>query len=182
MKKFNLKKSITAALVITGLSASLAHAVPWCHQGTIVQIADVNWGESSIIANYPGSIPADIPPWVTGNVDMHITFMATHTYASGFAGGGGGFGGYSVPGSGQVKVYAYAPYNYITAPSLYSTAQGVQFKLKKCYTIPPMVAVKELRELELPWSPGGQDNPVSVRPLERLQELDAYWEKTSPRR
>lgn len=174
MKNNSLKKSISMIIIAAGLSSTIAQAVPWCHQGTIVQIADVNWGESSITANYPGVVP----PWVVGNVDMHITFMSTHQYASGFAGGGGGFGGYSVPGSGQVKVYAYAPHNYITAPSLYSTAEGVKFKLKKCYTIPPMTVLHELREVELPWTPGGGDNPISVEPMERVQGLDAYWEQS----
>lgn len=177
MKNKKLKKTIGLMIVAAGLSSTIAQAVPWCHQGTIVQIADVNWGESSIIANYPGSIPGDIPPWVVGNVDMHITFMSTHQYASGFAGGGGGFGGYSVPNSGQVKVYAYAPHNYITAPSLYSTAEGVKFKLKKCYTIPPMTVVHELYEVALPWSPSTPDNPISIKPMERIQGLDAYWEQ-----
>ena len=174
MKNNRLKKTIGMAIIAAGLSSSIAQAVPWCHQGTIVQIADVNWGESSILANYPGVVP----PWVVGNVDMHITFMSTHEYASGFVGGGGGFGGYSVPGSGQVKVYAYAPHNYITAPSLYSTAEGVKFKLKKCYTIPPMTELHELREFVEPWNPGNPDNPISIEPMERLQDLGAYWEQS----
>ena len=74
MKNNRIKKTIGMAIIAAGLSSSIAQAVPWCHQGTIVQIADVNWGESSILANYPGVVP----PWVVGNVDMHITFMADH--------------------------------------------------------------------------------------------------------
>lgn len=177
MKHLHLKHTIGLVLIITAFSTSIANAVPWCHNGTIVQIADVSWGESSIIANYPGSIPGDIPPWVTTDVDHHITFEATHQYASGFAGGGGGFGGYSVPGSGQVKVDVYAPSTYLTAPSWYNTSQGVQFKLRKCYTIPPMTAVKELRHFEGPWTPGGTDNPIGIEPLSRLPELDVYWQQ-----
>lgn len=177
MKNHQLKTTVGMMIIAAGLSSTIAQAVPWCHQGTIVQIADVNWGESSILANYPGVVP----PWVVGNVDMHITFMSTNQYASGFAGGGGGFGGYSVPGSGQVKVYAYAPHNYITAPSLYSTSEGVKFKMKKCYTIPPMTQHHELSEIALPWTPGNPnnpDNPISIEPLEYVQELKAYWEES----
>jgi len=178
MKNNKLKKSINMLIIAAGLSSTLAQAVPWCHRGTIVQIADVTWGESSIVANYPGSIPGDIPPYIVGNVNNHITFMSTNQYASSFAGGGGGFGGYSVPGSGQVKVYAYAPHNYITAPTHYDISEGVKFKLKKCYTIPPMVVVHELREFIGPITPGDPNSPIGVEPLERLYELGAYWEKS----
>ncbi len=178
MKNNTFKKSISLLIVAAGLSSSVAQAVTWCHGGTIVQIADVNWGESSIIANYPGSIPGDIPLWVVGNVNIHITSTSTNQYANGFAGGGGGFGGYSVANSGEVKVEAYAPHNYITAPSLYSTAEGVKFKLKKCYTIPPMTAVRERHEIALPWNPGTPDNPISIKPLEHIQGLNTYWEQS----
>ena len=178
MKKNILKKSIGMIIVAAGLSSTVAQAEQWCNHGTIVQIADVNWGESSILANYPGVVP----PWVVGNVDMHITFMATNEYASGFAGGGGGFGGYSVPGSGQVRVDAYAPHNYITAPSLYSTAQGVKFRIEKCYTIPPMVAVHELFEFEGPVVPGDPNSPIGFEPLERLPEIKEYWKQDQEQR
>lgn len=182
MKNKTFKKTISLILITAGLSSTIAQADIWCKNGTIVQIADVNWGESSIIANYPGSIPADIPAWVfnANIVDMHITDTSTHQYAAGFAGGGGGFGGFSVPGSGQVKVYPYAPHNYITAPSLYSTSEGVKFIIKKCYTIPPMTGHHELRDFPLPWNPISDTpyTPNSIKPMESIEGLAAYWEQS----
>ncbi len=177
MKKIKYKKSIGLLIVAAGMATTIAQAVPWCHKGTIVQIADVHWGESSILANYPGGVPGGLPPVIYGNVDTHITFTSTNQYANSFAGGGGSFGGYSVPGSGQVLVHPYAPHNYTNAPSLYSTSEGVKFKLKKCYTIPPLVEVFELEKFVGPVLPGEPGGPVVFEPLERIEEMRAYWER-----
>jgi len=179
MKK-TFYKTLGQLSVLSMLSINIALAVPWCHLGTKVQIADVSWDEASIVANYPGSIPGDIPPWIVGNTNMHITFMSVMTYANTFAGGGGGFGGYSVPNSGQVRQLPYAPHNYITAPSLYNISQGVSFKLEKCYTIPPMIAVSAL-EMIAP-DPGGDGPTIAVEytPLRGLDQICDYLKIVDP--
>ncbi len=153
------------------LLSTTASAVPWCHRGTIVEIADVNWSQAQILANFSGGIPSGVL-----DPEYYTTYTATHNYAAGFAGGGGGFGGYSVPGSGQVRVTPYAPYTYtnMVGPGHYYTSQGVSFKMEKCYTIPPLTAHLEVRELE----PGDDSGGIIVKPYDGLQEMERYW--TSP--
>lgn len=175
------KKTCSLFLMMSWINVQ---AVPWCHNGTIVQIADVSWNESSIEANYPGTLPDSIPDWVVGNVNMHIAFVSTNHYASTFIGGGGGFGDYTVSNSGDVRVEAYGPHNYITAPSLYHISQGVQFKIKKCYTVPPMTAVKE----RFQFSPdiigpeiidvNGSGGAIKVKALDGLEQIQQYWLKS----
>lgn len=180
MKK--IKKGICSLILI--ISCANTQAIPWCHGGTIVQIADVNWNQSSIEANYPGILPDSIPDWVVGNVNMHITFVSTNNYASTFIGGGGGFGDYSVSDSGDVRVIPYAPHNYITAPSLYNISEGVRFRIQKCYTIPPMTAVTERFHFTTDMiGPGIIDNngsggAIEVRTLNGLEQISEYWSTT----
>ena len=183
-----LKRILHLSLLTSILSANIVSAHQWCHDGTIVQIADVSWNESSIITNYPGLIPDDIPIWVVGNVNMHITYEAVRNYADAFEGGGGGFGGYSVANSGEVKEVAYWPHNYITAPALYHISQGVKFRLKKCYTIAPMTAVEDLEFIALPGGtiPGETSNDfidrLQVKPLGGLERLEDYWNNSNNNR
>jgi hypothetical protein len=160
------KKLLGIAIGATLLS-SAAQAVPWCHQGTIVEIADVNWSGAQIAANYTGPAPVGVY-----DLEVYKTFTATHNYASGFAGGGGGFGGYSVPGSGQVKVVAYAPnpYTNMVGPGNYYTSHGVSFKLQKCYTIPPLTIHHELAEVS-PDIGGG----ISFEPAKGMQVIKEAW-------
>lgn len=184
----SLKNILHLSILISILSVNVASAHIWCNDGTVVQIADVTWNESSIITNYPGLIPGDIPPWVVGNVDMHITYEAIRNYADTFVGGGGGFGGYSVPNSGEVVEDAYWPHNYITAPSLYHISQGVKFRLKKCYTIAPMTAVKDLEMIALPGGtvPGETSHDfisrLKVTPLYGLERMMDYWNNSNDNR
>jgi hypothetical protein len=130
-----MKKLLIIAAVGATLLSSVAQAEPWFHHGTIVQIANVNWSGAQIAANFTGSVLGGV-----ADAEVYKTFTATHNYAQTFAGGGGGFGGYSVPGSGQVRVVPYAPNSYtnMVGPGYYYTSQGVSFKMDKCYTIPPM--------------------------------------------
>lgn len=161
-----MKTLLTSLVGATVLISNLANAVPWCHKGTIVQIADVTWEESHILANFTGTVPSGV-----ADPDHYTTFTATHNYANTFAGGGGGFGGYSVPGSGQVKVVPYAPYSYTNmVPGYYDTAEGVQFKLEKCYTIAPMTHVIDFAPFEL-----DSDKPIITKPFVGLEQMQKYW-------
>ncbi|MCH4294660.1 hypothetical protein MJ923_10150 [Shewanella sp. 3B26] len=164
MKNGHIK--IGALLVAMSLS-SLAQAVPWCYRGTIVQIADVSWSESQILANYSGTVPAGV-----ADPEYYIAATATYNYSQNFVGGGGGFGGYSVPGSGQVRVTHYAPYTFtnMVGPGYYFTSQGIKFRMDKCYTIPPMTEHVELEIAE----PGGD---VPVKPLPGLDAISEYWNR-----
>lgn len=163
--KTNLIK--LSALFLATSAVPIAQAVPWCHGGTIVEFADVNWSESQILANFSGPIPGGV-----ADPQYYITATATHNYAQTFVGGGGGFGGYSVPGSGQVRVRHYAPYTFtnMVGPGYYDTSQGVKFKMDKCYTIPPMTVH---HELEVADEPDGGD--IQVRPYEGLGAIQRYW-------
>lgn len=164
-----MKKLLIVAAVGATFLSSVAQAVPWCHKGTIVQIANVNWTGAQIAANFTGTVPGGV-----ADAEVYKTFTATHNYAQTFAGGGGGFGGYSVPGSGQVRVVPYAPYTYtnMVGPGYYYTSQGVSFKLDKCYTIAPMTQHHEVHELSLDDGSG-----IVVKPLDGLEKLELYWTK-----
>ncbi len=104
--------------------------------------------------------------------ERYVTFTATHNYASAFSGGSGGFGGFSVPGSGQVRVKSYAPSTYTSyvGPGYYFTSHGVEFTLEKCYTIPPMTQVLDYATVALPDGP-----PIVVRLFKGLEIMRKYW-------
>lgn len=162
-----MNKLMIAATLVTSTLSLTAEAVPWCYRGTVVEIADVNWTQGHINANFFGSVPSGV-----ADPEVYITHTATHNYANTFAGGGGGFGGYSVPGSGQVKVVPYAPYTYtnMVGPGYYYTTQGVSFKLKKCYTIPPLVQDLSYERIELPDGPA-----VEFKPFDKIKDVLLYW-------
>ena len=163
-------KTISIFALLLVLSINTGYSVPWCHHGTIVQIQNVNWSQASILANYPGTIPVWMP-------DHGITGMSMDNYATSFAGGGGSIGGYTVPGSGQVLALAYSPSSY-TSGNNYSISQGVQFKLNKCYTIAPMVAIKDFA-VELPGiNPDGPVIGVTYGPLEGIEPMCQYWSES----
>lgn len=166
-----MKKLILSTLAASALLSLSAQAVPWCHRGTIVQIADVNWSEAQILANFYGSVPGSVL-----DPEVYKTSHATNNYASTFAGGGGGFGGYSVPGSGTVRVTHYDPYTLtnMVGPGYYFTSHGVKFKLHKCYTIPPMVEVRELAIVESP------ESGIGFKPLRGVEAIKEYWQITGP--
>lgn len=164
-----MNKRVIALTLGAGLLSTAASAVPWCHRGTVVQIADVSWTEAQILANFTGSVPSGV-----ADPEYYKTFTATHNYASSFAGGGGGFGGYSVPGSGQVKVVPYAPYTYtnMVGPGYYFTSQGVKFKLKKCYTIPPLTQHYEVARID---DGDNGSGGIIFKPYEKLPAMSEYW-------
>lgn len=166
-----INKKLLALSVGMAMLSGVAQAVPWCHKGTIVEIADVNWSESQILANFTGSVPGGV-----ADPEVYKTFHATHNYANTFAGGGGGFGGYSVPGSGQVRVRAYAPYTYtnMVGPGYYFTSQGVSFKMDKCYTIPPLTHHHEVKFVE-PGDEGGDGGGIVFEPIEGLDVIKKQW-------
>lgn len=165
-----MKTQTKAMIIAASLFSSAASAVPWCHRGTIVQIADVQWSQAQIMANFSGSVPPGVY-----DPEYYITATATHNYASSFAGGGGSFGGYSVPGSGQVRVEPYAPYTYtnMVGPGYYFTSQGVKFRLKKCYTIPPLTHHVELEKVD--GGDLGNNGGVIFRPYKRLRAMEQFW-------
>ncbi len=166
-----INKKLLALSVGVAMFSGMAQAVPWCHKGTIVEIADVNWSQSQILANFTGSVPGGVL-----DPEVYTTFHATHNYANTFAGGGGGFGGYSVPGSGQVRVIPYAPYSYtnMVGPGHYYTSQGVSFKLDKCYTIPPLTHHHEVKFVE-PGGEGGDSGGIVFDPIEGIEVIKKQW-------
>ena len=120
------------------------------------------------MANFSGSIPTGVY-----DPEYYVTATATFNYAATFAGGGGGFGGFSVPGSGQVNVVPYAPYTYtnMVGPGYYFTSQGVSFKLEKCYTIPPLTVHHEVAEVSPDVGGGG----IVFDPIEGLDAIKRHW-------
>ncbi|MCO7224719.1 hypothetical protein [Pleionea sp. CnH1-48] len=148
----NLRK----LFVVTAMTLSgAASAVPWCHGGTIVEIANISWTQSGINTHFTGPIPGGVV-----DPQRYIAWEASHNYAGYFA-GGGGWG--NVPGKGQVRVRPYAPYTYTNMVSGYHTSQGLSFKLDKCYATPPLVEIKEKEKLEV------------LKPLDGIDGMERYW-------
>lgn len=169
----NIKKLsiLSSAIAAFSFIATSAQAVPWCWKGSIVQIADVSWNQSQILANFNGPVPANHP-----YPDHYIVYEATRNFANLFSGGGGGFGGWTVPGSGQVQVQHYAPYTLTNMmPGNYDISQGVRFKMKKCYSIPMMV---QISEQDISKDISGFV-PQILKPLEGIEEIKNYWEAPS---
>lgn len=158
-----------AGLLLAATASMQANAVPWCYKGTIVQIADVNWTQAQILANFTGSVPVGV-----ADAEAYKAFTSSNNYASTFAGGGGGWGGYSVPGSGQVRVTPYAPYTLtnMVGPGYYYTTQGMKFKLHKCYTIPPLVRNVEVEKFKEP------TDGLKFEPLEGTEGATKYWSQS----
>ena len=168
-----MKKLLVAAAVGAAfLSSTAAQAVPWCWKGHIVEIGDVQWTQSQIIANFG---PTTIPPYMT-DPDRFIAFTAAYNYANSFSGGGGSWGGYTVPGSGQVMVDPYAPYSYVSqGPGFYNLSQGLYFKMKKCFTVPVMIKHPAIRDFELSIDNGSPDPVLDPAPFDGLENMTKYW-------
>jgi len=164
-------KKLLVIIIGAILLAGTAHAVPWCHKGTKVQIADVSWSEASILANFLGSVPGGVT-----DINRYITFTSINDYAAGFAGGGGGFGGFSVPGSGSVRAIAYAPSSYVSGGAgVYSTSHGINFRLIKCYTIPPLTQHFDIREV------APEDGGIIFEPYEDFEVIRRVWNSNNDR-
>ena len=165
------KQKLMCMALISSMSVFSAQADIWCKKGTIVQIGDVSWGAAAIEANFPGTIPGSVPAWVT-DLDVYVATTAMFTYASSFAGGGGGFGGYSVPDSGSITTDIYAPFSLTNMVGAYSYSEGIQFKIFKCYTIPPMTSADVLEEVQI------NDGVIGggiIKPLRGLDRIREYW-------
>lgn len=163
------KIAALAGFLMAATASMQTHAVPWCYKGTIVQIGDVNWTQAQILANFTGTVPVGV-----ADAEVYKAFTASNNYASTFAGGGGGWGGYSVPGSGQVRVTHYAPYTLtnMVGPGYYFTSQGVKFKMHKCYTIPPLVRNVEVEKFKEP------TDGMKFEPLEGAEGATKYWSQS----
>lgn len=132
-------KKLKTALGLTVLIASQASAVPWCHRGTIVEVADVVWSGSTTVAM--GSAYT-APPSVVDE-DRYQVFHATNDYCQSYAGGGGPIWWNNVPGAGTVNTIPYAPYILTNTVNDYDLSMGVSFKCEKCYSIPPYEVIHD---------------------------------------
>lgn len=136
------KKRITilAALATAGMIASgNAQAVPWCHGGTIVTVADVQWSHADLLNETQGmTVPINVI-----NADQYLASQAGNNYCQTYAGGGGPG---SVPGNGTVMFDAYAPYTF-TNTYYYQLQDGLEFECNKCYAVPPLDPEPELPRL-----------------------------------
>ncbi len=142
------------------LAAGHAMAVPWCHRGTIVTVATVNWSGATTVANSPACGFPTLDP------DRCAVFHSTNNYCQTYAGGGGPSWPWSVPGAGTVSTHITGPYILTNTVNNYDLSMGVSFQCKKCYSIPPF---HEHHELEM------------VSPFPGIIGLDEYMEKVEPR-
>lgn len=140
-----MKKVILKSLVVLGVMASgHAAAVPWCHGGTIVEVANVTWSGTTTVAMASG-IP--VPPTIS-DPDRYQVFHATNNYCQGYAGGGGPVWGNPVPGSGTVRTITTGPYILTNTVNDYDLSMGVSFKCEKCYTTPPYEVIYDYERAE----------------------------------
>ncbi|MCB1581616.1 MAG: hypothetical protein R3E90_15070 [Marinicella sp.] len=155
----NIRK-LKLALGLSVIVTAQASAVPWCHGGTIVEVANVVWSGSTTIAMASGYTA---PPSVVDE-DRYQVFHATHDYCQSYAGGGGPIWWNNVPGAGSVNTITYAPYILTNTVNDYDLSMGVSFKCKKCYSIPPLSAVKDFRTVApLPGTEGKAEYEEYVR-------------------
>lgn len=134
------------ALLSLGLSSFIAVqavAVPWCHRGTIVEVADVTWSGATATA-MASSIPV---PVSVADPERYQIFHATNDYCESYAGGGGPIWWNNVPGVGTVNTIPYAPYILTNTVNNYDLSMGVSFTCEKCYAIAPYEAIKDFKEL-----------------------------------
>ena len=121
-----------------------AYAVPWCHKGTVVTVANVNWNGATNVAMSSG-IP--VPPNISDPERFQV-FHSTHNYCSAYSGGGGPTWPGSPSGVGSVITVTTGPNVLTNTVNDYSLEMGVSFLCKKCYAIPPYQVHKELERYE----------------------------------
>ena len=138
MKKFTVKAIAVLGVIASGHAA----AVPWCHGGTIVEVANVSWSGATTVA-MASPIPA--PPSVL-DPERYQVFHATDNFCQSYAGGGGPPWGNPVPGAGSVRTIITGPHILTNTVNDYALSMGVSFKCEKCYTIPPY---EKLQDFEL---------------------------------
>lgn len=135
-----MNKLTAKAIVLCGVMASgHAAAVPWCHGGTIVEVANVTWSGDTTVA-MASVIPA--PPSVV-DPDRYQVFHATSNFCQGYAGGGGPIWGNPVSGAGSVRTIITGPFILTNTVNNYDLSMGVSFKCEKCYTLPPYEEVRD---------------------------------------
>lgn len=134
--------SLLAVIAATGIFlAGNVQAVPWCHGGHIVTVADVTWDYNDLLNETSGMT---VPPNVI-NGDYYLAHTAGGNYCQSYSGGGGPG---NVPGKGSVSFEAYAPYSFTNGFN-YQLYDGLQFECNKCYAVPPL-------------------NPVPAEPVRRM--------------
>jgi hypothetical protein len=155
--KINKKLAIIALTSIVTFQAS---AVPWCHRGTIVTVANVSWNGSTNVAMSSGIA---VPPGVS-DAERYQVFYSTNNYCQAYAGGGGPTWGWSVPGAGSVSTFTTGPYVLTNTVNNYDLNMGVSFNCKKCYSIAPYYEHKEMKHLEpMPGTEGNAEYNEEVR-------------------
>jgi len=144
-------KSIKLILGLSVFIAGSASAVPWCHGGTIVNVATVNWSGITTDAMASG-IP--VPPNVN-DPERYQVHHAAANYCSTYQGGGGPIFGPHVPGSGSVSSIITGPYILTNTVNNYELSMGLSFNCEKCYSIPPLKEVIDFeRVMPLPGTEG----------------------------
>lgn len=118
-----------------------AYAVPWCHQGSIVTVANVTWNGTTTTAMSSG-IP--VPPSVT-DPERYQVFHSTHNFCNTYSGGGGPSWPWNVPGAGSVRTVTTSPFILTNTVNNYELNMGVGFSCQKCYSLPPYQEIHELR-------------------------------------
>lgn len=125
------KIPLLTALAATSLFlAGSVQAVPWCHGGHIVTVADVTWDYNDLLNETSGMT---VPPNVI-NGDYYLAHTAGANYCQAYTGGGGPG---NVPGKGTVSFVPYAPYSFTNGFN-YQLFHGLQFECNKCYAVPPL--------------------------------------------
>lgn len=137
-----------------------ANAVPWCHRGTIVTVANVNWSGATNVAMSSG-IP--VPPGHS-DPERYQVFHSTHNFCSAYSGGGGPSWPWPVPGSGSVRTVTTGPFILTNTVNNYELNMGVSFSCDKCYSLPPYQQVHELQHARaLPGTEGTEEYQKRVR-------------------
>ncbi len=153
-------------MAASGLSVP-AHAIPWCQGGTIVTLHTHVLDETALLYHFGNqTIPPNVDPV---DEDRYIASTVAWGLAYPHAGGGGGWGGWSVPNAGEVEADVFAPNSYVSQ-IIYSLSEGLGFDVKKCFTIPPMVQVE--------WDLDSVDNGGvgGANPLPYVKGIERFWE------
>ncbi len=144
------------AFIIPALFApNLADAVPWCHKGTIVQVANITLSGSTLSSMSAGlTVPMGV-----SNPDYYKAYTVGANMCTTYS-GGGGYG--NVPGKGTVRFVAYSPYSFTNGFD-FNISQGLSFKCDKCYAIPPLMEIHMMKRKR-----------VKFKPLEGISGVEKY--------
>ena len=139
---------ILGSVIITLAGAS--HAVPWCHQGTIINnYGSKNFSHSELLTVQNDLITSGDLGY-QNNIDpqAYVAYTATHAHAQVYADAAGPNWN-NVPGHGQVRTRIIAPYTLtnMVGPGYYYISQGAQAKYDKCFGGP--IPMREERTTEV---------------------------------